>query len=146
MRIVFAILLFFSASGAYAQADSTIVKETLVRLENAMIAKQYQEMEALLHRDASFGHSTGWVQSRQEIIDDCKSGRLAYRTIERDNFYVAGMGKDWATVRYTAIMEGVDSGKEFKVALHVLQVWVKTKKGKWQLAARQAAKLPEQPK
>jgi len=146
MRIVLAIILFFAVPAAYAQADSIIVKETLVKLENAMIAKQIQDMEALLHRDASFGHSTGWVQSRQEIIDDCKSGRLAYRTIKRDNFYVAGMGKDWASLRYTAVMEGVDSGKEFKVALHVLQVWVKNKKGKWQLAARQATKMPEQPK
>lgn len=146
MRIVLAILLFFAGPVIYAQADSMSVKESVLKLENAMIARQIQDMEALLHRDASFGHSTGWVQSRQEIIDDCKSGRLAYRTIERDNFYVAGMGKDWASVRYTAVMEGLDSGKEFKVALHVLQVWVKNKKGKWQLAARQATKIPEQPK
>ncbi|MBX2922297.1 MAG: nuclear transport factor 2 family protein [Chitinophagaceae bacterium] len=146
MRIVFAIILFFVSPVVYAQADSMIVKESVVRLENALIAKHYQDIDALLYNDVNFGHSTGWVQTRQEIMDDCKSGKLAYGKIERNNFYVAGMGKDWATVRYTGIAEGLNAGKEFKITLHVLQLWVKNKHGKWQLAARQATRLPEQPK
>jgi hypothetical protein len=60
--------------------------------------------------------------------------------------YVAAISKDWATARYTGIIEAVGEGKDIKAALHVLQVWVKDKKGKWQLLARQATKLPEQVK
>lgn len=146
MRIVFAIILFFLATDISAQADSVIIKESVAKLENAFIARNYQDIEALLYRDVSFGHSTGWIQTRQEVMDDCKNGKLIYGKIERNNFYVAGMGKDWATVRYTGVAEGVNAGKEFKIALHVLQLWVKNKNGKWQLAARQATKLPEQPK
>lgn len=146
MRFAFAIILFFINTVVYAQADSVIIKESVAKLENAFIAKNYQDIEALLYSEVSFGHSTGWVQTRQEVIDDCKSGKLAYGKIERNNFYVAGIGKDWATVRYTGVAEGLNTGKEFKIALHVLQLWVKDKKGKWQLAARQATKLPEQPK
>jgi len=146
MRFVFAIALFFIAPVVHAQSDSAIVKENVARLENALIAKDYREIEALLYKDVNFGHSTGWIQSRQEVINDCKSGKLAYQKIERNNLYVAAIGKDWATVRYSGIAEGLNEGKEFKIALHVLQVWVKNNKGKWQLAARQATKLPEQPK
>jgi hypothetical protein len=146
MRFVFAIVSFFIASVAHAQSDSTLVKENVARLENALIAKNYPEIEALLYKEVNFGHSTGWIQSREEVMNDCKSGKLAYQKIERNNLYVAAMGKDWATVRYSGIAEGLNAGKEFKIALHVLQVWVKNNKGKWQLAARQATKLPEQPK
>jgi len=146
MRFVFAIVLFFLASFAHAQSDSATVKENVARLENALIAKNYQEIEALLYKEVNFGHSTGWIQSRQDVINDCKSGKLAYQKIERSNLYVAAIGKDWAIVRYSGVAEGLNEGREFKIALHVLQVWVKSNKGKWQLAARQATKLPEQPK
>lgn len=146
MRFVVTIGLFFIASVALAQSDSIAVKESVFRLENALIAKNYQDIEALLYKEVNYGHSTGWIQSRQEVINDCKSGKLAYQKIERNNLYVAAIGKDWATVRYSGIAEGLNEGREFKIALHVLQVWVKSSKGKWQLAARQATKLPEQPK
>lgn len=146
MRFVVTIGLFFIASVALAQSDSIAVKESVSRLENALIAKNYQDIEALLYKEVNYGHSTGWIQSRQEVINDCKSGKLAYQKIERNNLYVAAIGKDWATVRYSGIAEGLNEGREFKIALHVLQVWVKSSKGKWQLAARQATKLPEQPK
>lgn len=146
MRLAFAILLFFTTTIVHAQADSVIVKENVVRLENALIEKNIKEIDALLYSNVSFGHSTGWIQSRQEVIDDCKNEKLVYKEIERNNFFVAGIGKDWATIRYTGIAEGQNAGKDFKIALHVMQVWVKDKKGKWQLAARQATKLPEQPK
>ncbi|MFT3748257.1 MAG: nuclear transport factor 2 family protein [Agriterribacter sp.] len=146
MRFVFAIILFFTTAVVHAQPDSVIVKESVQRLENALITKNIQDIQVLLYNNVNFGHSTGWIQTRDEVINDCKSGKLVYQKIERSNFYVASTGKDWATVRYTGVAEGLNDGKEFKVALHVLQVWVKNKKGKWQLAARQATKLPEQPK
>ena len=146
MRFALAIMLFFITAGICAQSDSVIVKENLIRLENALIAKNYEDMQGLLHHDVSYGHSTGWVQTKQDVIADCKSGKLSYYKIERNNMHVAAISKDWATVRYTGIIEAVGDGKDIKAALHVLQVWVKDKKGKWQLLARQATKLPEQVK
>ena len=144
-RIAFVILIFFSPAVVHAQPDSAIVKENLIRFENALIAKNYQDMQELLYDGVSFGHSTGWIQTKQEVINDCKSGKLSYQKIERNNLYVAALSEDWAVVRYSGLAEGVGVGKAFNVALHVLQVWIKNKKGKWQLAARQATKLPEQP-
>ncbi|MCC6288776.1 MAG: nuclear transport factor 2 family protein [Chitinophagaceae bacterium] len=146
MRFAFAIILFFTTAIVHAQTDSVVVKESVAKLENALIAKNFQDLQELLFDNVNFGHSTGWVQTRDEVINDCKSGKLVYQKIERENLYVAAIGKDWATVRYTGVAEGLNTGKEFKIALHVLQLWVKNKKGKWQLAARQATKLPEQPK
>lgn len=145
LRFVVAILMFFTCAVVHAQPDSVVIKENLIRFENALIAKNYQDMQELLYDGVSFGHSTGWIQTKQEVINDCKSGKLSYQKIERNNLYVAALGEDWAVVRYSGLAEGVGVGKAFNVALHVLQVWVKNKKGKWQLAARQATKLPELP-
>ena len=145
MRLAFAIVSFFIAAIAHAQSDSVIVKEKLIRFEDALIAKDYQDMQLLLHNNVSFGHSTGWVQTKRDVISDCKSGKLSYLKIARTDMFVAAIDKDWATVRYNGTAEGLSEGKAFKIALHVLQVWVKDK-DKWQLLARQATKLPEQPK
>lgn len=146
MRFVFAVVLFFITSVVHAQSDSMVVKESVARLEDALVAKNYGEVEALLHKDVNFGHSTGWVQGRRDVVNDCKSGKLVYQKIERNNLYVSAITKYWATIRYSGTAEGLTEGKAFKIALHVLQVWAKDKKGKWQLVARQATKLPEQPK
>lgn len=146
MRFVFAIILFFTTAIVYAQADSVTIKENVARLDNALIEKNVQDIQALLYENVNFGHSTGWVQNRDEVINDCKSGKLVYQKVERNHMYVSAIDKDWATVRYSGVAEGLNDGKAFKVALHVLQVWVKNKNGKWQLVARQATKLPEQPK
>jgi hypothetical protein len=43
--------------------------------------------------------------------------------------------KDFANVRSTTEIEYLLDGKEGKLKLHVLQVWVKTNKG-WQLLAK----------
>lgn len=144
MKLSLSIILFFLAIALQAQPDSMVVKERVARFENALITKNYQVIEELLNNYVSFGHSTGWIQTKQDIINDCKSGKLSYYKIERNNMYVAAINKDWATVRYTGVAEGVGEGKNFNISLHVLQVWVKEKNNNWQLVARQATKLPVQ--
>lgn len=78
-RIAFVILIFFSTTVVHAQPDSVVIKENLIRFENALIAKNYQDMQELLYDGVSFGHSTGWIQTKQEVINDCKSGKLLYK-------------------------------------------------------------------
>jgi hypothetical protein len=127
MRFVFTVILFFATAIVYAQSDSVIIKESVARLENALIAKNISDIQQLLYNNVNFGHSTGWVQSRADVINDCKNEKLVYQKIERGNMYVSAIDKNWATVRYTGIAEGINNGQAFKIALHVLQVWVKNK-------------------
>jgi hypothetical protein len=94
----------------------------------------------LLHTDVSYGHSNGWVQNKNDIVNDLKSGKLIYNKIENTSVMVVAINSNWSTVRTNTNAEGSINGTAFQLKLHVLQVWMKAKNG-WQLLARQSTKL-----
>lgn len=142
MRFLFTIILFLSGLIAVAQSDSTAIKANMEKLDKAFIDKNYTVIEQLVNADASYGHSTGWVQTKKDIKDDFASGKLTYKKIENSGVHFTGLHKNWATVRLSMAAEGLREGNEFKVNIQVLQVWVK-ENNTWQLAARQALKIPD---
>ena len=140
MRLIFTIGLFFTGLMVVAQVDSISLKETMHKLDKALMEKDYLSLQRVLHNDVSYGHSSGWVQNRNDIINDLKSGKLVYSKIENNNIMIVAINKNWATIRTNTNAEGSISGTAFNLKLHVLQVWMKTKVG-WQLMARQSTKL-----
>jgi hypothetical protein len=124
---------------AVAQVDSVGLKEMMVKLDKALMTKDETVLKEVLHKNISFGHSNGWIQSKSDVLDDFKSGKLTYNKIENSKQSIVSITDKWATATTTTNAEGVVNGNEFKLTLHVMQVWMKTKKG-WQLFARQSAK------
>lgn len=133
------IVFFVFGVNAFAQVDSVSLKEAMKQLDDALINKKETVLQQLLHKELSFGHSNGWVQTKKEVLDDMNSGKLIYKKIENISAQIVAINKKWATVRINTNAEGTVNGNEFKLSLHVLQVWQKTKKG-WQLIARQSTK------
>ena len=122
-----------------ANGQTVFLKEAVVKLDRALIKKDTIVLKQLLHKDLSYGHSNGWIESKEDVIKDLVSGKLSYEKIEtKDHVWEAG--KEWATVRSTMELKYKMDGKEGELRLHVLQVWLKTNKG-WQLLARQSTKL-----
>jgi hypothetical protein len=140
MRFILTICLFFTTVVAVAQVDSVSLKETMSNLDKALMNKDEKTLVQLLHPDVSYGHSNGWVQSKNDIINDLKSGKLVYNKIENINVMVVAINSSWATVRTNTNAEGIVNGTAFQLKLHILQVWIKMKSG-WQLLARQSTKL-----
>jgi hypothetical protein len=140
MRFILSICLFFTTVVAVAQVDSVSLKETMSNLDKALMNKDEKTLVQLLHPDVSYGHSNGWVQSKNDIINDLKSGKLVYNKIENINVMVVAINSSWATVRTNTNAEGIVNGTAFQLKLHILQVWIKMKSG-WQLLARQSTKL-----
>lgn len=136
--IIFSFLCFVSS--AFAQIDSIGLKESMQKLENALLQKDEMTLQSLLHKELSFGHSNGWIQSKNDIMNDFKSGKLTYNKFENNSSGIVNIGKKYATVKTNTNAEGNVNGTAFKLTLHVMQFWIKTKKG-WQLIARQSAKL-----
>ena len=142
MRRFAAVLLFlflFTIQKSFAQADSVGLKEVMQQLDKALLQKDEKVLQTVLHKEASYGHSNGWIQSKSDILNDFKSGKLTYSKIENNNSAIVTIGKKYATVKTNTNAEGVVNGTAFKLTLHIMQFWVKTKKG-WQLIARQSAK------
>lgn len=139
----FATVLFVSfllmAKSSFAQVDSVGLKEVMQQLDKALLQKNEKILQTVLHKDLSYGHSNGWIQSKSDILNDFTSGKLVYNKIENNSSAIVTIGKKYATVKTNTNAEGAVNGTAFNLALHVMQFWIKTKKG-WQLIARQSAK------
>jgi hypothetical protein len=140
MRFIITICLFFTGLIVVAQNDTASLKNAMSLLDKALLDKEEKALVQLLHADISYGHSNGWVQNKNDIINDLKSGKLIYNKIENSRVMIVAIDNNLATVRTNTNAEGSISGTAFKLNLHVLQVWIKTKNG-WQLLARQSTKL-----
>jgi len=137
MKIVVTILFLFVYSLSLAQ--TSFLKEAMAKLDKALIAKDTITLKQLLHKDLSYGHSNAWVETKEDVIKNLISGKLAYSKIESKDFLWTA-SKDWATVRTTSAINYLLDGEEGTLQWHVMQCWLKTNKG-WQLIARQSTKL-----
>ena len=140
MRVVLFILLLFICGTSMAQADSLRLKSTLLQLDKALVEKDSLVLSRLLNKKLSFGHSNGWVQTKPEVWPDFDSGKLEYKKINTTSIEIVSIDRKKAVLRTNAEVAGKAGENEFAINLHILQVWVKEKKG-WQLLARQSTKL-----
>ena len=139
MRWWLVIGLFFISLVTGAQVDSVGLKDMMQKLDIALLQKDENVLRSVLHKEVSYGHSNGWIQSKDDILNDFKTGKLVYNKIENNSSAIINISKKYATVKTNTIAEGAVNGTAFKLTLHVMQFWIKTKKG-WQLIARQSAK------
>lgn len=141
MRHILTISLLFSAIVSFAQVDSVSLKYAMADFDKALIDKNEKALSHLLNDQVSYGHSNGWVQSKSDIINDLKSGKLTYNKIEHTLMTIAAISGDWATVRTNTNANVASTNvPAFDIKLQILQVWIKTKDG-WQLIARQGVRL-----
>lgn len=135
----FIVTILFILVQFVAVAQTAFIKEAVAKLDRALVSKDTISLKKLLHKDASYGHSNGWVENKQDVINHLLSGKLLYKKIESTDLEWK-MTKDVASVRSKTELKYVLDGKDGELNLHVLQVWVKTNKG-WQLIARQSTKI-----
>jgi hypothetical protein len=140
-RIVTVLLIccLLITGSSFAQVDSVALKASMQQLDKALLQKDEITLQSVLHKELSYGHSNGWIQSKSDVLGDFKSGKLTYNKIENNSSSIVSISKKYATVKTNTNAEGVVNGTAFKLTLHVMQFWIKTKKG-WQLIARQSAK------
>lgn len=137
MRLFISILILVINFTGFAQ--TSFVKDAVTKLDKALVEKDTVTLKQILHKDATYGHSNGWVETKEDVIIDLATGKLAYKKIEnKDVKWEAG--KEWASMRCTSEIKVLMNGTEVDLKLHVLQVWLKTNKG-WQLVARQSTKV-----
>lgn len=135
----FIFILFITLLPLLAAAQSSFLKQAAAKLDKALIQKDTFVLKQLLHKDVTYGHSNGWVQTKTDIIKDFFSGKLSYNKIDsKDNKWTAV--NNVATLRNSADVSFELDGKPGELHLHVVQVWLKTNKG-WQLLTRQSTKI-----
>jgi Domain of unknown function (DUF4440) len=135
---ILAILCFFQVF-VFAQKDTAAVLNAVVKLEKALVNKDTAQLIPLLHKDVAYGHSSGWVQKKKDVVNDMLSGFLVYNKIENNSISIE-VNKEEAIVQERITVNVARDGKTIDLNLFVMEVWLLSKK-RWQLYARQSTKL-----
>jgi hypothetical protein len=94
-----------------------------------------------LHAKLKYGHSNGWVESKEELKRNLYNGKLEYTAID-----VAGEERDLVIEGTTGLVRAKThievrlDGKPLFLELMVLQVWI-FEKNEWRLLGRHSSKL-----
>ncbi len=96
-------------------------------------------LQLVLDERVRYIHSNGWIQNREEVLADLKSGKLVYEAIEVKTAE-ARMYPNTAIVTGTGKFTVLMSGNPLVIDLSYTEVYVK--KGKtWWLASRHANRM-----
>jgi hypothetical protein len=138
MKLIF-IAIFVSISSLVFAQDTVQLKKVTELFNNALLKKDTNLIKQLVHKQISYGHSNGWLQTKQDLITDFATGKIEYTKIEEGEKSFTKT-KQAIAVRNISKVEGVVNGYVFSMSLQVLQVWKKVKKN-WILLARQSVKV-----
>lgn len=135
MRVCLTGLFIVLTMSAFAQT----VEASVETLKNLMVNPTEKGLDAIAHKDLTYGHSSGKIENKAEFIDQLVSKRSDFRKVEFLEQKVYTEGKT-AIVRHILEAETFDGGKPGNVKIKILLVWVKDKRN-WKLIARQAVKI-----
>ena len=138
MKSLLIIVHLLNVGFANAQTDEEKLTSTLKEFHQALVKKNIVSINQQTDKILSYGHSNGWVETKQELIKNLETGFMKYRSFKEDSLQVVING-NVANTRFVADIEATRDGISGNFHLKVLEVWVK--KGKrWLLFARQAVK------
>lgn len=136
MRKLATILALLFALNAMAQTDEVKLTRTIREFHQALVDGNTISINQQTDKMLSYGHSNGWIQNKNEVINDLTNGKIDYLSFSEDSIQVHING-NLANARYIGAVEAVMGGNKASYKLRVLEVWTK-KSNRWVLFARQA--------
>jgi hypothetical protein len=137
---IFIIIFFLFSIGLYAQSSEQAVLDLSKKKFGWMIRLSYDSLESALDDRLLFVHSNGWTETKEEFIQDIKSGKLRYVDINVTEAN-ARMYSGTAIVVGKGNFKVLLDGNELVITLYYTEVYV-WKNDKWLLASRHANRLP----
>jgi hypothetical protein len=105
-----------------------------------LISNQYDSLIALLDDKAQYIHSNGWIQTKNEVIEDSKSGKLKYQSVSIKDAQARIYGTS-AVVTGLGTFAGIKEGNSFSMDLRYTEVYVRSG-NRWKLVSRHANRMP----
>ena len=102
----------------------------------AMTTAEWAGLEALLHKDLLYTHSSGVTDTRDTWLAAMKSGKTKYKTVSCSDRKVRILG-DVALLTGKAAIEAEVNGQARSMRLVFLNAWAKTPQG-WKFVAWQS--------
>jgi ketosteroid isomerase-like protein len=140
-KSIFLMALWMCVTGiAMAQSKSEIaVSEAVGQLKQAMISGDSLALNSIASDKLSYGHSSGYVEGKQEFVQKIASSKSDFVTIGLKDQTISVSG-NVAIVRHILDATTNDGGKPGEVHLRIMLVFQKEGKH-WKLLGRQALKM-----
>lgn len=140
MKYVLLALFVVTTTVAFCQSTEAEQVNALHKKKFEWLVKaNHDSLNTLLADRVNYIHSNGWIQSRQEILDDMKSGKLKYESVNVESSEVNVMGTT-AIVTGRGVFSGVMNGITFSVKLLYTEIYIKIDSN-WKLVGRHACKV-----
>lgn len=105
-----------------------------------LIRLQADSLSGILDEKVQYIHSNGWIQTKKEVLEDMRSGKLVYQNVTVKEDQVRVYGKT-AIVTGLGTFEGINNGTAFKLDLRYTEVYLSAKSG-WMLLSRHSNRMP----
>ena len=76
MKVWIIIIGLLTSSVSFGQ--TSFLKDAVSKLDKALIEKDTTTLKQLLHKSVTYGHSSGWVETKEEVIKIILSGPMVY--------------------------------------------------------------------
>ncbi|HEV8286085.1 MAG TPA: nuclear transport factor 2 family protein [Chitinophagaceae bacterium] len=135
------LLLSVITANAQSKNEKALVERTYLLSRTVFGTKDSLTLEDLFAKPATYGHSHGNIQTREQAINGIYHNQSTYTDTTVSNMSVIFADDDMAIVRHVfKAKETAKDGKVTPLNLGLMLVWVK-EKGKWKLFGRQAVPL-----
>lgn len=139
MRIIGTLVFLLTSFAVLAQSEAAKVDALHKQKFEWLINNNIDSITYLLGDKVSYIHSNGWIQNREEVLNDMKSGKLQYKSIVVEESSV-NLIEQTAIVTGKATFAGKMNNIDFSVKLLYTEVYVKVG-NRWRLISRHACKL-----
>ena len=139
-KFLFILLIGLSPIFSFAQDNSPKQTEVMMRmlvLRNALINKDSVALDDVLASDVSYGHTSGLIQTKPQLIRSVMSKEQDYQNIIPSDMSIRIYDNTGVVTMKSSVIMNYQ-GKPLNMDMYVTLVWIK--KNKWQLVARQSVK------
>jgi ketosteroid isomerase-like protein len=132
------------ANRANYKGDLAMSEKEILGLEDkrfgAMIKGDFSELDAMVHEQLLYTHSSGNTDTKPSWLESMKSGRAKYKAVNCSDRKVRVFG-DVALITGRAAIEAEIAGQPRSLKLLFLNAWTRTPQG-WKFVAWQSTPLP----
>jgi ketosteroid isomerase-like protein len=141
-KVVHIVLFLLAGLSVYGQSkdEKALMERTYLLSHTVFGSKDSVTIEDLFARKATYGHSTGKIETRAEAIDAIVHNKAFYTDTSFRIENIVLNGKTAVVRSVFKAKQNNPDGNAAALNLHIMQVWVK-ESGKWRLMGRQSLKL-----
>ena len=139
MKKLLILIMLLAPLVGFAQSEESLKEAELNRFK-VMVAKDVPGLQAVLHKDLVYFHSSGVQDNKESYIASIASGKSSYVTITPEELQHRVYGKTGVNTGIVSILQQAADGAQTTIRLRFTDVFVYADK-RWQMVSWQSTKL-----